>query len=53
MQAQTDEQMRHVIANCYSMISLIDHNVGRMMIALHDMGLAEDTLVVYTTDHGN
>ena len=51
--AQTDEQMRHMIANYYSMISLIDHNVGRMMIALHDMDLAENTLVIYTTDHGD
>jgi arylsulfatase A-like enzyme len=34
------------------MISLIDHNVGRILTALSDLGLAEDTLVVYTTDHG-
>jgi arylsulfatase A-like enzyme len=51
--AQTDEQLRHLIANYYGMISLIDHNVGRMMIALHDLGLAQDTLVIYTTDHGD
>jgi len=49
---QSDEQLRHLIANYYGMISLIDHNVGRIMIGLQEMGLAEDTLVIYTTDHG-
>ena len=39
-------------ANYYGMISLIDHNVGRILAALDDLGLERDTLVVYTTDHG-
>ena len=34
------------------MISLIDHNVGRILTALNDAGIAENTLVVYTADHG-
>jgi arylsulfatase A-like enzyme len=50
---QTDDQLRAIIANYYGMISLIDHNVGRILNALDDMGYAEDTLVVYTTDHGD
>jgi arylsulfatase A-like enzyme len=50
---QTDLQLRHLIANYYGMISLIDHNVGRILNALDDYGLAENTFVVYTTDHGD
>ena len=50
---QTDEQLRHLIANYYSMISLIDHNVGRIMVALDELGLRENTLVIYSTDHGD
>jgi len=49
---QSDAQLRRLIANYYGMISLIDHNVGRIMIALDELGLAEDTIVIYTTDHG-
>jgi arylsulfatase A-like enzyme len=49
---QTDEQLAYMTANYYGMISQIDHNVGRMLEALAHFGLAEDTLVVYTTDHG-
>jgi arylsulfatase A-like enzyme len=39
-------------ANYYGMISQIDHSVGRMLEALEHFGLADNTLVVYTTDHG-
>jgi arylsulfatase A-like enzyme len=35
------------------MISLIDHQVGRLRIALRDLGLHENTVVVYSTDHGD
>jgi arylsulfatase A-like enzyme len=34
------------------MISQIDHNVGRMLEALDRCGLTDNTLVIYTTDHG-
>ncbi len=50
---QTDEQLRHLIANYYGMISLIDHNVGRILIMLDELGLRDNTIVVYTTDHGD
>lgn len=48
-----DRQLRELIANYYGMISLIDHNVGRILLQLEDLGLAADTLVVYSTDHGD
>jgi arylsulfatase A-like enzyme len=51
--AQSDAQLRQIIANYYGMISLIDHNVGRILVALSELGLAQNTLVVYTTDHGD
>jgi arylsulfatase A-like enzyme len=50
---QSDEQLRHLIANYFGMIALIDHNVGRILIALDELGLRDDTIVVYTTDHGD
>ena len=47
-----DAQLRQLIANYYGMIALIDHNVGRILIALRDFGLADNTIVVYSSDHG-
>lgn len=49
----SDAQLRELTANYYGMISLIDHNVGRILIDLHDLGLADDTVVIYTSDHGD
>src|SRR5260221_5250876 len=48
---QTDRQLRELIANYYGMISLVDHNVGRILASLDEFGLAANTLVVYSTDH--
>jgi arylsulfatase A-like enzyme len=37
----------------YATITQIDHHVGRMLDLLRRKGLYEDTLVVYTSDHGD
>lgn len=49
---QSDQQLRHLIANYYGMIALIDHQVGRIDAALHALERADDTLVIFTSDHG-
>jgi arylsulfatase A-like enzyme len=37
----------------YGLIEALDHEFGRLMRALDELGLSDDTLVVYTSDHGN
>ncbi len=50
----TDENaIRTFIARYYGEISLIDFNIGRILKALDELGLAENTLVIYTADHGD
>lgn len=49
----SDGQLRQVIANYYGMIALADHNIGRVLIELHRLGEAENTLVVVASDHGD
>ena len=49
---QTDAQLAEMTANYYGMISQVDHNVGRLMSALESAGVLDNTLVIYTTDHG-
>lgn len=41
-----------VKAAYYGMISLIDDNIGRVLKALKEKGLEEDTLILFTNDHG-
>jgi len=40
------------LRNYYSEMAMVDDGVGRVLAALTDLGLAENTLVVYTADHG-
>jgi arylsulfatase len=43
---------RKIKANYYGLITLQDQQIGRLLQFLKDNGLEEDTIVVYTTDHG-
>ena len=49
---QPDAQLRDIISNYYGMISQVDHQIGRIQDALRTLGLDRDTLVVFTSDHG-
>jgi uncharacterized sulfatase len=48
----TPEQTRANAACYYGMVSLMDHHIGRILDALDACGAAEDTLVVFSSDHG-
>lgn len=39
-------------ARLYGMVANIDWNIGRILKSLHDNGISDDTIVVYTSDHG-
>jgi len=45
--------LRHLIAEYYGMTTWMDTAVGRMLNALDKAGLSEDTIVVFTSDHGD
>jgi arylsulfatase A-like enzyme len=47
------DQMRQNMAVYYGMISLMDEYIGRILAHLEHLGLADNTLVVFTTDHGH
>jgi len=46
-------ELQKDMACYYGMISFLDSEVGRILAALDRLGLAQDTLVVFTTDHGH
>jgi arylsulfatase len=47
-----DPRQRAEIAKFYGMIENVDTNIGRLLKKLDEWGLADDTLVVFTTDNG-
>ncbi|MDH5354671.1 MAG: sulfatase-like hydrolase/transferase, partial [Gammaproteobacteria bacterium] len=40
------------LRNYYSQMSVVDNGVGRVLTALDEQGITDDTLVIYTSDHG-
>jgi N-acetylglucosamine-6-sulfatase/uncharacterized sulfatase len=44
---------RKNLKNYYAMITGVDDQFGRILQALHDGGLDRDTIVVFTSDHGD
>ncbi len=49
----TREELQRSMAVYYGMLSLIDAEVGRILATLDRLNLTENTLVVFTTDHGH
>ena len=53
MQRQpTPQQAREAIAAYYACVSFVDANVGRILEALAEQGLADNTIVFILGDHG-
>ena len=48
-----EAHVRTALAAYYGMVSFLDDNIGRVMAALREAGLLDDTLVIYTSDHGD
>ena len=49
---RTPEAIREHLADYYGMVSQLDDQVGRILGKLEELGLADETLVVFTSDHG-
>ncbi|CAA9254632.1 MAG: Choline-sulfatase [uncultured Chloroflexi bacterium] len=49
----TEEHTRKAIAHYWGYCTMIDHYVGQVLAALDETGQAENTIVVYTSDHGD
>jgi choline-sulfatase len=49
---QTDEQLRQSLCGYYGNVTQTDRCVGRVYDALRELGLDRNTVVVYTSDHG-
>ena len=48
----TEETLRRIIAHYYATISQVDHQIGRMLDLLRQKGLYDDSLIIFTGDHG-
>ena len=51
--AKSQARARKFLAGYYGMISNVDHNVGRVLDWLDRRGIAEYTLLIFLSDHGD
>ncbi|MCR2803742.1 sulfatase family protein [Paenibacillus soyae] len=49
----TDYDKKKLVAVYYGMISLMDKYIGHILDKLDELGMADNTIVVFTTDHGH
>lgn len=50
---EDDAHVKRAIAAYYGLCSFLDEQIGKVLTALADAGLADRTRVVYTSDHGD
>jgi choline-sulfatase len=48
----TKETKKVLMNSYYGCVSYLDSNIGKVLAALEEAGLRDNTLVIYTTDHG-
>jgi len=51
--ACSEREAREATALTYGMISMVDDAIGRILDRLKALGLAENTIVMFTADHGD
>jgi len=48
-----EEEAKQFIAWTYGTLALIDHSIGQILASLEKLGYNDNTIVVYTSDHGD
>lgn len=48
----TQQDLKQIAATYYGMVAEVDAQIGRMMQSLQDHGCADNTVIVFTSDHG-
>lgn len=49
----SDSEHKKLTATYYGMISMMDKYIGRILDKLDKLGIADETIVVFTSDHGH
>ncbi len=49
----SEQELRIYMAHIYGLITLVDDQVGRIVEALQKAGVYDDTMIIFTSDHGD
>src|SRR5947209_17418968 len=49
---RTEDEVRKQLHDYYAVISAMDQHIGRLFAAVKDLGMYENTIFIYSADHG-
>jgi arylsulfatase A-like enzyme len=50
---KTEDDWKRLIANYWGLVSLVDTYIGKILDSISENGIADETIVVFTSDHGD
>ena len=50
---ETPQDVKKALSGYFGLVSYLDENIGKLLSALRSTGLADDAVVMYTSDHGD
>jgi choline-sulfatase len=50
---ESPQDVKRALSGYFGLVSYLDENIGKLLFTLEDAGLAGDTVVMYTSDHGD
>ncbi len=50
--ASSDNELRSAMHGYYAMVTEVDDHVGRILATLETQGVMDDTMIIFTSDHG-
>lgn len=53
MELRTADHFQRLLANYYGLVTQVDNAVGKILLALEEFGHADNTIIVFTSDHGD
>ena len=53
MDDDTEDEIRNLVSVHHAMTRLVDDGIGRILDKLEELGILEDTIIVFTADHGD
>jgi len=49
----TEEEIKKITALTYAAIAFVDYSIGQILATLDKLGYSDDTIIVYSSDHGD
>ena len=53
LEGKSEDEVRNIVATYLAMTRFVDDGIGRILDKLDELGLRENTIVVFTADHGD